>query len=153
MKIEQYNELKAELTIELTKKLTREIEIELRPLLIKEIEMDYFLVPKKAKDFDKEHLFNIVLNEVCNHFVITIDQINGRSRKGDIPLVRHTLCYICREIMDRGIPLEYIGEKIGGRDHSTVLHSIRQCRNMMDTNKIFKIQVENMIKKVSDKIK
>jgi chromosomal replication initiator protein len=43
-------------------------------------------------------------------------------------------------------PLAAIGAAIGGRNHATVLHSCKTITNLMDTEKIFRQQVEKIEK-------
>jgi chromosomal replication initiator protein len=42
------------------------------------------------------------------------------------------------------LPLEAIGTAIGGRNHATVLHSRKSVSNLMDTDKAFKAQIEEL---------
>jgi chromosomal replication initiator protein len=41
-------------------------------------------------------------------------------------------------------PLTVIGSSIGGRNHATVLHSCKAVVDMMDTDKQFKAQIEEI---------
>jgi chromosomal replication initiator protein len=47
-------------------------------------------------------------------------------------------------------PLATIGSAIGGRNHATVLHSCKAVSNMMETDKIFKAQIEELEKMISE---
>jgi chromosomal replication initiator protein len=40
--------------------------------------------------------------------------------------------YLCRELTDLSLPA--IGQRFGGRDHTTVLHAHRRMRNRMLTD-------------------
>ena len=48
-------------------------------------------------------------------------------------------------------PLTVIGSSIGGRNHATVLHSCKAVADMMDTDKTFKAQIEEIEKIVLNK--
>jgi chromosomal replication initiator protein len=41
-------------------------------------------------------------------------------------------------------PLTVIGSSIGGRNHATVLHSCKAVADMMDTDKQFKAQIDEI---------
>jgi len=46
-------------------------------------------------------------------------------------------CYIARDNMPNS-SLKTIGDALGGRDHSTVIHSIQQASDLMQYDKTFK---------------
>jgi chromosomal replication initiator protein len=48
--------------------------------------------------------------------------------------------YLIRELLD--LPLVRIGYHFGGRDHSTVIHSIQKVEDTMDLDSSFKKKVE-----------
>ena len=50
--------------------------------------------------------------------------------------------YLCRKLT-RASLLE-IGEKFGGKDHSTVLHSIKKVEEKMEKEPSFKQMIENL---------
>jgi chromosomal replication initiator protein len=47
------------------------------------------------------------------------------------------------------MPLTAIGAAIGNRNHATVLHSCKTISNLMDTDKTFRTQVEEIEKYVA----
>ena len=51
--------------------------------------------------------------------------------------------YLCRELTDLSLPA--IGQRFGGRDHSTVLHAHRQVRNRILTDISTRELVENIL--------
>ena len=63
-----------------------------------------------------------VVDEVCQEFSVTREELLSRRRTARIALPRHVAMYLCRHHTDR--PLSAIGEALGGRDHSTVLHGV-----------------------------
>jgi len=44
--------------------------------------------------------------------------------------------------------LKVIGDKFGGRDHSTVIYSVKAVQDMMDTDLVFKDKVVELEKQV-----
>jgi chromosomal replication initiator protein len=44
--------------------------------------------------------------------------------------------------------LKAIGDSFGGRDHSTVIHSLKTVQDIMDTDILFKDKVNALVKKV-----
>ena len=60
------------------------------------------------------------------------DKILGKRRDREIASARHLFCYLSR--MHTNASLLAIGEFLGGRDHTTVINSIKVCNNMIDTD-------------------
>jgi len=67
-----------------------------------------------------------IIDQVCKYFDITRDDIVGKRRNREFVEPRMIAIYLIAEILN--IPLMNIGKLIGGRDHTTVMHS----RNNID---------------------
>lgn len=59
-------------------------------------------------------------------------KVLGRSKKAEIVYARHLMSYFSRVYLK--FVLTDIGGFLGGRDHSTVLHSMRTIRNWSETD-------------------
>jgi chromosomal replication initiator protein len=64
-----------------------------------------------------------------------------RKYKGYV-LPRQISMYLCRKLTNASL-LE-IGDKFGGKDHSTVLHSIKKVEEKMSKETSFKEMIENL---------
>ena len=80
-----------------------------------------------------------VARAVCEHFKIPASDLAGPSRKADIVLARQILIYLLRK--DLGLPLVRIGVLVGGRDHSTVIHSVEKLEKQIDTDRRLKDEI------------
>jgi chromosomal replication initiator protein len=58
--------------------------------------------------------------------------IFDKSRKKEVVKPRQMIMYILREDFDVSYPS--IGEKLGGRDHTTVIHSCEKIKEEIKTN-------------------
>jgi chromosomal replication initiator protein len=56
--------------------------------------------------------------------------------------------YVIKETL--GMSLARIGELFGGRDHSTVIHSIRKVEEQMQHDEDFRTQVQAALAEVRD---
>ena len=65
-----------------------------------------------------------VIEAVLHHFGVGRRELAGRSRTKEIVLPRQVAMYLLRA--ETGASLLEIGNELGGRDHTTVLHGIRQ---------------------------
>lgn len=83
---------------------------------------------------------------VSEHFKITIEQIESKSRKHEITLARQMSIYLTKQLTE--LSLKTIGANFGGRDHSTVLHSCQAIENYLITDKSIKNAYEILINKL-----
>jgi chromosomal replication initiator protein len=80
-----------------------------------------------------------VVQVVARTFNIKTEQMLGRNRSRDIALPRHVAMYLMRE--DANISLPQIGEKMGGRDHTTVMHACDRVADLMERDDYLRRQV------------
>ncbi len=64
-----------------------------------------------------------IVTKISKHYQVNMSEVLGKSRKADIAFPRHLCIYFCRTLLD--VPLMDIGRYFG-RDHSTILSSIRK---------------------------
>ena len=58
---------------------------------------------------------------ICDYFNIRIGDLKAKRRTQNIALPRQVAMYLCRKHTENSFPA--IGDKFGGRDHSTVIHA------------------------------
>lgn len=73
-----------------------------------------------------------VIETVCNFYNIDSDKIYEKTRKRKIVKPRQIIMYLLRE--DYGFAYPAIGDKIGGRDHTTVIHSYKKIKEQLETD-------------------
>jgi chromosomal replication initiation ATPase DnaA len=92
---------------------------------------------KAARDADPLHAvramiprteFQRIERRAALAFGIKLVEIRGPSRKRNIVLARQFICYWARRRTTLSLP--QIGRRLGGRDHTTVLHAVRAYRDM-----------------------
>ncbi len=71
----------------------------------------------------------------------------SKRRTKDLTVPRQVAMYLIRELLD--LPLAHIGNYFGGRDHSTVIHSIRKVETALDTDPRLRNSVQNLRKLLS----
>jgi chromosomal replication initiation ATPase DnaA len=59
-------------------------------------------------------------------------QVIGKSRMREIAMARHLFCYMAR--VHTNASLLAIGEFLSGRDHATVMNSVKVSNDMIDTD-------------------
>ncbi len=101
----------------------------------KEVTMDLAkeaLADKINPNLKRQITIDYILEMVADHFNIPINDILSKSRKGDIVYARHICMYLCRNLTSNS--LAEIGNKIGNKDHTTVLHSINFIEEQINKN-------------------
>jgi chromosomal replication initiator protein len=93
-----------------------------------------------------------ILEFICRECNVNIDAVRGKSRKGPVAQARHISIYFIRKHLSN-LTLKEIGETFGGKDHSTILHSIKAVDIQMETDKNFLAKVEEIEKKLNKNIK
>ena len=83
---------------------------------------------------------------VYKKYGIPKEDILGSRRTKEIAFARHVTSYLIRNITEMSLP--NIG-KLLGRDHSTIISSIDTIEKKLRTDKIFNIEIEQMIKEVN----
>ncbi len=83
-----------------------------------------------------------ILDKVCNHYGVTQAAINGKSRKRDYVVPRQLAMYFAQKYTK--MTAARIGKLIGGRDHSTVIHSCAQIEKRLKVDKAFEDEVTSI---------
>jgi hypothetical protein len=80
---------------------------------------------------------------VCEHFQVTFSDLKSARRTNNLVMPRHIICYLARRYTGRSMP--EIGRWLGGRDHTTILHGIRQVNSDYER---FRDDIEAVIRKL-----
>ena len=83
---------------------------------------------------------------VARRWRVRADALASKRRTKDITVPRQVAMYVMKETL--GMSLARIGEHFGGRDHSTVIHSIRKVAEQMEHDADFRGQVEAALAEV-----
>lgn len=74
-----------------------------------------------------------VFSSVCNYFNIKQADLTGPNRKKELVLPRHIAMYILSEELK--LTVEHIGQLLGGRDHTTVMHGRDRIKSLLSTDR------------------
>ncbi|MBI2841816.1 MAG: chromosomal replication initiator protein DnaA [Armatimonadetes bacterium] len=96
--------------------------------LAKEVLGGYFSDSEETLPLDPR----LVQLAVSRKFQVPVDDITGKKRSQNIVLARQVAMYLSRELTNASLPV--IGHAFGGKDHSTVLHSIRKVKLLIESD-------------------
>ncbi len=74
-----------------------------------------------------------VLSTICSYFNIKLSELTGPKRNKELVLPRHMAMHILSE--DLKITVEKIGQIMGGRDHTTVMHGRDKIKGLINTDR------------------
>ena len=93
------------------------------------------IIKRAVKVDNKPLTVDDILEKVCGHYNVPQQQVFSRSRKRDYVLVRQISMYLAQKYTK--MPAGRIGQLIGGRDHSTVIHSCSAIEQRLKVDKAF----------------
>ena len=100
-----------------------------------------------SPDKPQEITLQLIVEIVCDHFQISMDQILSKSRTNEIAKPRMIAMYLAKTMT--GASQDAIGSFLGGRDHSTVIHGIKRVESEIQNNETMKNQIEVIKKKIN----
>jgi chromosomal replication initiator protein len=114
----------------------------------KEITLDLTkeMIDKLIKSTKREISIDYIQKVVCNYYNIALDQLQSKTRKREIVQARQVAMFFSKTLTKSS--LATIGSQIGGKDHATVLHACKTVNNLIETDKRFRIQVDEIEKKL-----
>ena len=83
-----------------------------------------------------------IVETVAKYYGVPSDQLRGKARDKQIVLPRQIAMYLMREETES--PLLRIGEALGGRDHSTILHGCEKIEREMSENDDFRRDINSL---------
>jgi len=104
------------------------------------------MVDKFVKSTSREISIDYIQKVVCDYFDLPLEAINSKTRKREIVQARQLAMYFAKKHTKSS--LATIGLHCGNKDHATVLHACRTVNNLIDTDKQFRIYVEELDKKI-----
>ena len=98
------------------------------------------MVTRAMKTDNQALTIDDIIRIVSTHYDVTEQQVKGRLRKREIVLPRQVIMYLADKHIR--MPASRIGRCVGGRDHSTVIHSIRLITEKIQQNKDFCCEIQ-----------
>jgi len=106
-------------------------------------ELQNIITPDKPREITPQ----LVIEVVTEHFNISLDQMISKNRSNEIARPRQIAMYLCKNMTD--IPLDSIGQLLGGRDHSTIIHGIKKIADEYESNENTRNLIETIKKKIN----
>ena len=88
-----------------------------------------------------------ILGQTAAYFEVSLEELRSKSRNRTLVTARQIAMYLLRELTDMSLPK--IGQELGGRDHTTVMHAERKIRKLMAERR----NIFNQVTELTNRIK
>jgi chromosomal replication initiator protein len=84
-----------------------------------------------------------IKEETAQAWRVRTEALSAKTRTRNVAEARHVAMYVMRHVLE--LPLTEIGNRFGGRDHSTVLYSVRKVEQRMENDPDFRARVSEVL--------
>lgn len=91
---------------------------------------------------------NSILELISGHYAVTMEQLVSPTRAARVAMARQVAMYLIRECTPLSLPR--IGEVLGGRDHSTIIHGIEKIEEGISNDTTLRQEVLGLKRKLLD---
>lgn len=105
------------------------------------------LLTDYAQEENKKIIPERIIDIVSEYLGVDKMDICGKKKTQEFVYARNLCIYLCRDLI-KDITQEKIGEYLGGRDHSTILHGYNKIDKELKTNKHTKENIEELKKRL-----
>lgn len=101
-------------------------------------DLNYLTINSKKKTN-----YKTIIEAVANFYDIDLDYLVNKSRKKEVVWPRQIAMFLLREEIKSSFP--FIGEKLGGRDHTTVMYACEKLKKQLNIDEALRQEI-NLIK-------
>ncbi|MDR1866066.1 MAG: chromosomal replication initiator protein DnaA [Bacteroidales bacterium] len=106
------------------------------------LELAQFTIEKLIKHSRPEISIDYIRQVVSDYYRLDEDHLLSNTRKREIVQARQVAMYLSKQFTKTS--LKNIGAQLGNKDHATVLHACRTVNNLIETDRHFKTQIEEL---------
>ena len=108
------------------------------------------VISKAVRIVEKVVTIEDIVRSTCDYFHVKEDTIFTSSRKRDIVLARQMAMFLTHKHLPN-LSLAKIGQQIGSKDHSTVLHACRTIEEQLGVDKAVQLAIEDIEAKFKER--
>ena len=102
---------------------------------------DYFV-----KSIISKNKIEQVQQLIASNYNITVEDLKSKKRSASISVPRQIGMYICRTYLEESLPK--IGMEFGGKDHTTVMHSVDKIKREIKNNETLEKEIQKIISQI-----
>jgi len=104
------------------------------------------MIDKLIKNIKREISIDYIQKVVCSYFNVPVEMLQSNTRKREIVQARQIAMFFSKSLTKSS--LATIGSHIGDKDHATVLHACKTVNNLIETDKRFRLQLDEIEKRL-----
>jgi chromosomal replication initiator protein len=85
----------------------------------------------------------VVLEGICKYYNVDLERLKSKQRDREIAWPRQVAMYVMRE--ETSASLFQIGNSLGGRDHTTIIHGCEKVHNEMTNNDHIRHEITTLL--------
>ena len=89
-----------------------------------------------------------IQKQVEQYYDVSHADLIGQKRDRKIMYARKIAVYLSREMLD--LPSNYIAKSFGGRDHTTIMHSVTSVEKQMSESREIREEIENIKRRIKE---
>ncbi len=89
-----------------------------------------------------------IIESICDYYTIKATQLKGKKRDAHLVRPRHVCMYLLKEV--GGLTYAEIGNLLGGRDHTTVMHAVEKISKLMADSGVTQEEVGSIKQKMRE---
>ncbi len=106
------------------------------------VELAKDVLRNALKGAQREITVESIQKTICDHYSIKLGDLKTKRRTKNISLPRQVAMYLCRKFTETSFPA--IGDKFGGRDHSTVIHASKAIEKRIKEDPLMQTTIEKL---------
>jgi len=111
------------------------------------VELAKEVLQNTLKGNQREVTVESIQKTICDYFNLKLGDLKAKRRTRNIALPRQLAMYLCRKYTSTSFPS--IGDKFGGRDHSTVIHAAKTIEKKIKVDPQMSATIEKLEKNIS----
>jgi chromosomal replication initiator protein len=117
----------------------------------REVDLDFAkrVMKHNLRSAQKPVTMDTIIESTCEFYNVRQEDVYGKSRKANIVLARQLSMYLAQQ--HTKLTISKIGTLVGGRNHATVIHSVKTIEDRMKVDKEFKKTVAELENKLKEK--
>jgi chromosomal replication initiator protein len=112
------------------------------------LELARQMIDKFVKNTTREISIDFIQKIVSDYFNLPLELLKSKTRKREVVQARQIAMFFAKNMTKSS--LASIGLQCGGKDHATVLHACRTVNNLIETDKKFRVYIEEIEKKIGN---
>ncbi|HWO41648.1 MAG TPA: chromosomal replication initiator protein DnaA [Candidatus Eisenbacteria bacterium] len=113
------------------------------------IELANDVLRNTLKTSHKEITVESIQKTICDYYNIKLNDLKAKRRTKNVAIPRQVAMYLCRKYTETSFPA--IGDKFGGRDHSTVIHAAKAIEKKLREDPLMQTTIEKLEKNLNVK--